>query len=72
MATTVTQLSLSVWRCWRFSGCAGISMLPAHLRIRPQLVRVAGQDLPVTDEEHAVLVDAGLYDGTEVDRTRQR
>lgn len=67
MATTVTQLSLSVSALLAFQRLAGISMLPAHLRIRPQLVRVAGQDLPVTDEEHAVLVDAGLYDGTEVD-----
>jgi len=43
-----------------FQRLAHIAMLPAHLRIRPQLLHIADQEVPLSPEEHDVLTEAGL------------
>lgn len=67
MVAAVAQVTLSVSSLLALQRLTGVTMLPAHLRIRPQLLRMADRDLPVSAEERQVLSDAGLLDGNVVD-----
>lgn len=58
----VTQMTLSVSALLALQRAVGVSMLPAHLRVRPQLLRISDQELSMTSVEREVLTDAGLLD----------
>lgn len=62
IAAPVAQMTLSVSALLAVQRAVGVSMLPAHLRIRPQLLRVCDRQLPVSDGEQGPLVAAGLLD----------
>ncbi|MGD9622340.1 MAG: ESX secretion-associated protein EspG [Mycolicibacterium sp.] len=61
-AAPVTEMTLSVSALLALQRVVGVSMLPAHLRVRPQLLRVSDQQLSITAEEAEVLIAAGLLD----------
>lgn len=60
MPLAAAELSFSVSALLAFQRVAGISMLPVHLRIRPQLLRISDTDLTISDEEEETLTRAGL------------
>lgn len=67
MVTAVTQVTMSVSALLAFQRLAEISFLPAQLRIRPTLLTVADQTLPITAAERQVLTEAGLLTGGTLD-----
>lgn len=60
MVAAVAQLSMSVSALLAFQRLAEVTMLPAQLRIRPQLLTMADRCLAITDAERDVLTEAGL------------
>ncbi|WP_454793838.1 ESX secretion-associated protein EspG [Mycolicibacterium lutetiense] len=46
---------------------ADLAMLPAHLRIRPQLTRISASRVQISDEEREVLTASGYLNGEELD-----
>lgn len=60
MTTALTEMTFTVSALLAFQRLAHVSMLPAHLRIRPQLLSISDQDLGIEPEEQDVLADAGL------------
>jgi hypothetical protein len=56
----VSELTFSVSALLAFQRLAEIAILPAHLRIRPQLLQISDTTVPISDEEHEILTAAGL------------
>ncbi|ART74356.1 hypothetical protein BTO20_37695 (plasmid) [Mycobacterium dioxanotrophicus] len=67
MPTTAAELTLTVSALLAVQQVADIAILPAHLRIRPQLTRISNQRMRITDEERDVLTAAGVLRGDELD-----
>lgn len=67
MPTTAAELTLSVSALLAVQQVADTAVLPAHLRIRPQLTRIADNVVPITDEEREVLTAAGVLSGDVLD-----
>lgn len=59
-STALAEMTFTVSGLLAFQRLAQVSMLPAHLRIRPQLLALSIQELEITAEEHDVLLAAGL------------
>lgn len=68
MAAAVVEMTVSTAALLAFQGVAGIEMLPPHLRIRPRLVTVGDQEVPVSAEEREALTAAGILRDGEPDR----
>ncbi|PQM45301.1 hypothetical protein C1Y40_04526 [Mycobacterium talmoniae] len=67
MPVAVAELTLSVSALLAFQRLASITMLPAHLRIRPQLLQIADTVVSLTDDERDTLTQAGMLRGGDVD-----
>lgn len=65
MAIAATQISMTVSALLAFQRLAEISRLPAHLRIRPQLLLVGDRPMPITDDEQEALIAGGLLSPAE-------
>lgn len=46
---------------------ADLAMMPAHLRIRPQLTRISASRVQISDEEREVLTASGYLNGEDLD-----
>lgn len=68
MTAAVVEMTVSTQALLAFQGIAGIEMLPPHLRIRPRLVTVGDQEVPVSAEEREALTTAGILRDGEPDR----
>ncbi|MBU8817536.1 hypothetical protein EB74_30050 [Mycobacterium sp. SWH-M5] len=60
MAVATTELTFTVSALLAFQRLASITTLPAHLRIRPQLLKVSDTELDITDAERETLESAEL------------
>jgi hypothetical protein len=65
MTSAATQISMTVSALLAFQRLAEISRLPAHLRIRPQLLLVGDQPMPITEAEQEILIAGGLLSPSE-------
>lgn len=63
MVAAVVQMSVSVSALLAFQRVAEVTMLPAQLHIRPQLLTMADRRLSISDDERRVLTEAKMLDG---------
>ncbi|APA78408.2 hypothetical protein BB737_14955 [Mycobacterium avium subsp. hominissuis] len=63
MVAAVVQMSVSVSALLAFQRVAEVTMLPAQLHIRPQLLTMADRRLSITDDERRVLTEANMLAG---------
>ena len=60
MGTALAEMTFTVNGLLAFQQIAQVSVLPAHLRIRPQLLRLTTGELDISAEDYDVLREAGL------------